>query len=81
MFQRPRRDPLLTLAMVLFTIGLVALAVAFGLFASGHRHLPLWLSLSIVLLPVGIAIGIVRSQRRVRQPRTGHADENGATSS
>ncbi len=50
--------------MVLFTIGLVALAVAFGLFASGHRGLPLWLSLSIVLLPVGLAIGLVRSQRR-----------------
>jgi type VI protein secretion system component VasK len=64
MLQRPRRDPLLTVAMVLFTLGLVALAVAFGLFASGHRGLPLWLSLSIVLLPVGLAIGLVRSQRR-----------------
>lgn len=74
MLQRPHRDPVLTVAMVLFTLGLLALAVAFGLFASGHRNLPLWLSLSIVLLPVGLAIGMVRSQRRAPRLPGGQDD-------
>ncbi|HEY0637409.1 MAG TPA: hypothetical protein VGD67_07165 [Pseudonocardiaceae bacterium] len=72
---RPRRDTLLTLAMIVFSVGLLALAVAFGLFASGHRHLPLWLSLAIVLLPVGLAIGMVRTLRQYRARRHGATPE------
>jgi hypothetical protein len=61
---RRRRDPLLTVAMLLFTLGLITLGVAFVLFAFGLRDLPLWLSLSGVLLPIGLAIGVVRTRRR-----------------
>lgn len=61
--------------MLLFTLGLVALATSFGLFASGHRDLPLWLSLSIVVLPIGLAVGLVRSQRRT--PRRQNSPDSG----
>jgi protein-S-isoprenylcysteine O-methyltransferase Ste14 len=59
-----RRDPLLTLAMLLFTLGLITLGVAFVLFAMGWRDLPLWLSLAGVLLPIGLALGVVRTRRQ-----------------
>jgi len=61
MRQRPPRDRLLTTAMVLFATGLVALAVMFGLFASGHRRWPTWLSLSSLLLPIGLVLGMART--------------------
>ena len=63
MRQLPRRDPLLTTAMLLFTAGLLALAVMFVLFAIGHRKLPTWLSLASLLLPLGLVIGIARTRR------------------
>ncbi|AHH93953.1 hypothetical protein GCM10010174_72310 [Kutzneria viridogrisea] len=48
------------LSMVVFAIGLVALAVIFGMYASGVRDLPLWLNLVGVLLsPIGFAMGMV----------------------
>jgi hypothetical protein len=51
---------LMTLSMVVFAIGLVALAVIFSLYASGARDLPLWLNVPGVLLtPVGLALGLV----------------------
>jgi uncharacterized membrane protein YhdT len=62
--QPAKRDRLLTVAMVLFAVGLVALAVAFGLFATGHLDLPMWLSLSSLLLPIGLALGMVRTRRQ-----------------
>jgi hypothetical protein len=62
--QPAKRDRLLTVAMVLFAVGLVALAVAFGLFATGHRNLPMWLSLASLLLPIGLALGVVRTRRQ-----------------
>jgi membrane protein implicated in regulation of membrane protease activity len=65
---RPRlqRDPVLTGAMLLFAAGLLALAVMFALFATGHRGLPMWLSLSSLLLPLGLAVGVVRTRRQSR---------------
>jgi hypothetical protein len=68
MRQLPQRDRLLTAAMVLFAAGLVALAVTFGLFATGHRRLPMWLSLSSLLLPIGLALGIARTRRLDQRP-------------
>ncbi|MBA8931042.1 ABC-type multidrug transport system permease subunit [Kutzneria viridogrisea] len=51
---------LMPLSMVVFAIGLVALAVIFGMYASGVRDLPLWLNLVGVLLsPIGFAMGMV----------------------
>ncbi|HEY3260624.1 MAG TPA: hypothetical protein VGJ95_10210 [Pseudonocardiaceae bacterium] len=66
MRQRSQRDQVLTAAMLLFATGLLALAVTFGLFASGHRRLPMWLSLSSLLLPVGLAVGVIRTRRQAR---------------
>jgi len=76
--QRTQRDWLLTSAMVLFAAGLVALAVMFGLFATGHRGLPMWLSLSSLLLPLGLAIGMART-RRLSGQRSDAADEGERT--
>ena len=67
MFKRPPRDRVLTAAMVLFAIGLVAVAFAFVLFAIGHRDLPAWLSAASMLLPIGLAIGAVRTVRQWRR--------------
>jgi hypothetical protein len=67
MLKRPPRDRVLTMAMVLFAIGLVAVALAFVLFAVGHRGLPTWLSAASMLLPVGLAIGAVRTVRQWRR--------------
>jgi hypothetical protein len=67
MLKRPPRDRVLTMAMVLFAIGLVAVAAAFVLFAVGHRGLPTWLSAASALLPIGFAIGAVRTVRQWRR--------------
>jgi hypothetical protein len=81
MRQLPQRDRLLTAAMMLFAAGLVALAVMFGLFATGHRRLPMWLSLSSLLLPIGLALGIARTRRQSRlldqhQDKDQHQDQH-----
>ena len=48
------------LSMVVFALGLVALAAIFALYASGARDLPLWLNLCGGLLtPIGLAMGLV----------------------
>ena len=81
MRQRPPRDPLLTTAMLLFTAGLLALAVMIVLFAAGHRNLPTWLSLASLLLPIGLVIGIARTRRaahrRPSSPPSSPRDSDG----
>jgi fatty acid desaturase len=72
MFKRPPRDRVLTVAMVLFAIGLVAVAATFVLFAIGHRDLPAWLSVTSMLLPLGFAIGAVRTVRQWRRSDRNH---------
>ena len=69
MRQRYKRDPVLAAAMALFAAGLAVLAVMFGLFASGHRNLPMWLSVSSLLLPIGLTIGMVRTRRQSHSPQ------------
>jgi hypothetical protein len=44
--------------MVVFTIGVVAIVVEIVLFASGVRHMPLWLNLAVLLAPIGLGIGL-----------------------
>lgn len=59
------------LSMVVFALGLVALAVIFGLYASGARDLPLWLDVvGVLLTPIGLAMGLVAVflQQRRRSP-------------
>jgi hypothetical protein len=62
------RPKLVPVAVVIFGIGLVALAAIFVLFASGRHDLPLWLNTSAgVLVPLGFGlalIGLVREARR-----------------
>lgn len=67
----PRGNHLLTTAMVLFAVGLMALGVMFGLFASGHRRLPMWLSLSSLLLPLGLLLGLFGTRRQTGGPGNG----------
>lgn len=51
---------LMPLSMVVFALGLIALAVIFALYASGVRDLPLWLNVvGVVLTPIGFAMGMV----------------------
>jgi hypothetical protein len=64
-------NKLMPLSMVVFALGLVALAVIFSLYASGARDLPLWLNLAgVVLTPIGLALGLVAVylQNRRRTP-------------
>ena len=44
--------------MVLFALGVVAIAVIMALFAGGSHDLPLWLNLSAMLAPVGLGVGL-----------------------
>jgi len=44
--------------MILFAIGVLAIAVIMVLFASGSHDLPLWLNLSAMLAPVGLGVGL-----------------------
>lgn len=59
---------LVPVAVVIFAIGLVALAAIFVLFVTGRHDLPVWLNASAgVLVPLGFAlalIGLVREARR-----------------
>jgi len=62
------RGKLMPLSMVIFALGLVALAVIFSLYASGARDLPLWLNLAgVILTPVGLALGLVAVYFQVRR--------------
>ncbi len=56
---RRRAAPLAKLAMIVFTIGLVAIFADMVLFAAGHRDLPLWLNLTAMLAPVGLGLGLI----------------------
>jgi hypothetical protein len=59
---------LMPLSMVIFALGLVALAVIFSLYASGASDLPLWLNLAgVILTPVGLALGLVAVYFQVRR--------------
>ena len=65
--------------MVLFVIGLVAVAVILVLFATGTTELPLWVNLLAMLAPVGFGLGLlgVYSETRAAR-RAGAARRNAA---
>ena len=56
---RRKAAPLAKIGMILFAIGLLAVAVDFVLFASGSHDLPLWLNLTAMLAPVGLGLGLI----------------------
>lgn len=45
--------------MVLFAIGVLAIAADMVLYLSGERNLPLWINLTCLLAPIGLAFGFV----------------------
>lgn len=67
----PARSSLLVpVAVVIFAMGVVALAAVFALYVSGHRDLPLWLNGSAgVLGPLGLALALVGLVREARARR------------
>ncbi|HEX3779943.1 MAG TPA: hypothetical protein VHX38_09755 [Pseudonocardiaceae bacterium] len=67
--QTPAHRPkLVPVAVVIFGLGLIALAAIFVLYLSGRHDLPLWLNTSAgVGVPLGFGlalIGLVREARR-----------------
>ncbi len=69
----PRRSaaPWAKVGMVLFVIGLVAIAADLVLFATGSRNLPVWLNVTCMLAPVGLGVALVGVAREARH--TGRA--------
>jgi hypothetical protein len=62
---RPSR--LVPVAVVIFGLGLIALAAVFVLFVSGRHDLPLWLNASAgVLVPLGLGLALVGLIREAR---------------
>lgn len=49
----------IALSVGMFGLGLVAVALIFGLYATGYRELPWWLNAITVLMPLGLATGVV----------------------
>jgi hypothetical protein len=64
----PGRSPVLVRAGVLvFALGLLAVAVIFAMFAAGAHDLPLWLNLAAMLAPVGFGLALLGLFRQARQ--------------
>lgn len=59
--------------MILFGVGLVAVAVIMVLFATGSTDLPLWLNLVAMLAPVGFGLGLVAMFVEARASRRASA--------
>lgn len=57
-----------TVGMVLFGIGLLAIVAVLVLFASGGRDLPVWLNVTAMLAPAGLGVGLIGVLREVRRP-------------
>jgi len=55
--------------MILFGVGLLAVAVIMVLFATGSTELPLWLNLVAMLAPVGFGLGLVAVFAEARASR------------
>jgi len=50
-----------------FALGLIAVAVVFGMFAAGAHDLPLWLNLAAMLAPVGFGLALLGMFRQARR--------------
>ena len=67
---------LIRVGVVVFALGLVAVAAIFAMFAAGAHDLPLWLNLAAMLAPIGFGlalIGLFRQARQSSRRRTGAA--------
>ena len=70
---RPRRSfstaPVSLIGLVLFGIGLLAVAVIMVLFATGSHDLPLWLNLAAMLAPLGFGLALLGMFLQARADR------------
>jgi hypothetical protein len=66
---RRQAGPLYKIAMVVFTVGLVAILVDAALFASGSRSMPWWIHLITVLAPIGLGLGLLGTILEARRSR------------
>jgi hypothetical protein len=67
--QKPGRSPLLVkVGVVIFALGLLAVAAIFGCFVAGLHDLPLWLNVSAGAgVPLGLALGLIGLVREARK--------------
>jgi ABC-type multidrug transport system permease subunit len=61
------RSAVLPIAMAMFGIGLLAIILIFGLFATGHQDLPAWISVVALLCPAGLIFGVIATVVRARR--------------
>jgi hypothetical protein len=66
---RRKAGPLYKAAMVVFTLGLLAICVDAAIFVAGSRTIPLWLHLVTVLAPLGLGLGLVGTVLEARRDR------------
>lgn len=57
----------LTVSMVLFGLGLLAIVVVFGLHATGRNNLPVWLNVATMLVPLGLITGVISTVVQARR--------------
>lgn len=58
---------LVRVGVLVFALGLVAVAVIFAMFAAGAHDLPLWLNLGAMLAPVGFGLALLGLFRQARR--------------
>ena len=76
--KRRQLSGLARVGMILFGVGLVAVAVIMVLFATGSTELPLWLNLVAMLAPVGFGLGLLAVFNEARTSRRASALRNSA---
>lgn len=58
---------LVRIGVLVFVLGLIAIAVVFAMFAAGAHDLPLWLNLGAMLAPVGFGLALLGLFRQARR--------------
>lgn len=61
------RSTVLPISLAMFGVGLLAIIVIFGLFATGHQDLPAWISVVALLCPAGLIFGVIATVARARR--------------
>jgi hypothetical protein len=67
---RRKAGPLYKTAMLVFTVGLLAICVDAVIFVTGVRPIPWWVHLITVLAPVGLGIGLIGTVHEARRERS-----------
>ncbi|MGP4019386.1 hypothetical protein [Saccharopolyspora sp. 5N708] len=61
------RSAVLSVSMIMFGLGLLAIVAIFVLFALGYQNLPIWLNLATLLCPAGLIFGVIATVLRNRR--------------